>query len=246
MPADRFYIDAPFQDNQTLQLSGSELEHFFVMRIKTGEMIEVVNGRNQLASCEVSQIHKNYAALHVKELYTSKKQKPSIILVQALTKMNKLEYILEKGVELEVTEFWLFPGHHSEIEEISENKKKRLEMLCIAAMKQCGRLDFPKTVFYTSMKEMDFKGDAFFGDTRANAPGLIQTLKKNASKSAILCIGPEKGFHSGEVQMMESKKAKGISLLDTTLRAETAAICAASLTAHYLYLMNSVPNIEPL
>ena len=246
MPADRFYTDALFQEDQTFNLSGSELDHLFVMRIKAGETIEVVNGKNQLATCEIAQITKHQATLHVKELFTSKKQKPSLILVQALTKMNKLEYILEKGVELEVTEFWLFPGYHSELEEISENKKKRLDTLCISAMKQCGRLDLPKIVFYPSLKEMQFTKDAFFGDTRPNAPGLISELQKSASKNAMLFIGPEKGFHKEEIQMMEAKKAKGVSLLDTTLRAETAAICAASLTAHFLYLMNSVPNIEPL
>ena len=246
MPVDRFYLDSLFQEGQTVSLTGDELDHLFVMRKKANDTVELVNGKNQLAICKIEETTKSKASLLIEKLYTSEKKKPSIILAQALPKMPKLELVVEKGVELEVSEFWFFPGMHSEIEEISENKKKRLEMLKIAAMKQCGRLDLPKIVFFPSLDKTPILQEAFFGDINPKAPGLLSSLQKNKAKGAQIFIGPEKGFHEQEIQCMIDRGAMGVCLLDTVLRTETAAICASSLAAHFFYLMNSAPNMEPL
>lgn len=228
MPENRFYIETPFQENEPVELTGDEFHHLQVMRRKSGDEIELVNGRGELAKSTLQEIGKRSARIQVKQIIRMQKKAKKIVLVQAIVRLNALEYIVEKGTELGITEFWLFPATHTEKKELSDHQRKRLQFMSISALKQCGRLDLPPIQEKPPLlKWLPFEGQKFYGDVRKEAP----PFSPNGDADLFFFIGPERGFSDPEVQFMEnSLHAKGVKLHDNILRVDTAAITAAVLS----------------
>lgn len=232
MPHNRYYIDTTFRENGSLILEGEEWHHLTrVLRVKPGEEIELVNGRGKLALGRVIGLNKQDAEIAIEEILQETSPPPALILAQGLTRMNPLEWIVEKGTELGVTSFWLFPGVLSEKEDLSPTQKARLRHLCIAAMKQCGRLDLPEIVLKPPLAAWDAPvGTLFFGDTQKDAPFLRDlSLSKPLREPLLIVIGPEKGLAPKERQVLtDSFFAQGVRLHQNILRAETAPLVALS------------------
>lgn len=226
MPHDRFFSNEPFSKNQIIELKDSEFHHLKVMRIKPNDQIELINGKNQLATASLISIDQKTALLKIENLI-EKKKKNEIILAISFLRQNKLDLILEKATELGVTQFFFFPSKNSELDSLSPNKKERMESILISAIKQSGRLDLPKISILKNIKEFESYGfDFCYGDING---GSFQIT----SKPICFFIGPEKGFTAEEVFLLEnSLKAKSIKLNDNILRSETAAICAATLLSY--------------
>jgi 16S rRNA (uracil1498-N3)-methyltransferase len=227
MPFNRYFLDAPLLAGEKVALTEGEFHHLtHVMRQKAGAPVEIVNGRNLLATAYVEAIERNRAILsirHVEEKISSRKK---VILVQAIPRLSHLEWIVEKGTELNAEAFWLFPSLLSEKKEFSLAQEQRLAHLVIAAMKQCGRLDLPKMHYLPPLAEWETipEGTLFFGDTREEAPLLKHETKQDP---VFIFIGPEKGFHPKELLLLEERfRAKGVKLHDNILRVETAALVA--------------------
>ena len=145
MPHSRFYINSPLLKKSEVILEGEEAHHLQrVMRKKEGELVELVNGCNQLAVAKIAGIEKKGVRLSIQAIKELAAQDFTIILCQAIPRINRLDLIVEKGTELGMHELWLFPAALSEKKDLSLSQLKRLEVISIAAMKQCGRLDLPK------------------------------------------------------------------------------------------------------
>ena len=232
MPHNRYYIDAQLHLNESVTLSGDEWHHLTrVSRSRKGELVELINGKGQLAEASISDLRKNDAELLI-ETVTQKPSPPPLILAQAIPRMNHLEWIIEKGTELGATAFWLFPGNLSEKDTLSPNQLARLKHLSISAMKQCGRLDLPEIILMpplTAWKPL--QGTLLFGDTSEDAPYLWNlSLTKPLPSPVFLFIGPEQGFNSKEVRFMQDTlNAKGVKLHPNILRAETAPLAGLAL-----------------
>lgn len=239
MPAERFFIDACFKKGGILLIKEEEFHHLaHVTRVRAKETIELVNGKGDLATAYVESIEKHHATVCLQTVETTKPPARSLILAQALTRPSRLEYIVEKSVELGITELWLFEGILSE-KKISPSQEKRIHTILISALKQCGRLFLPKLILappLLSWKKDELLATAFFGDTKPEAPSFLSALSKEKSSSYLVVIGPEKGFHAKETLFMEKNlQIQGISLHKNILRADTAAICALSLASAFYY-----------
>ena len=238
MPHNRYYLDKLFQKNDTVVLAEDEFHHLSrVSRAQSGDLIELVNGRGQFAQAHLIELKKHEAKLHLIQVMEEISPKTPLILAQALTRMNHLEWILEKGTELNATAFWLFPGILSEKEQLSETQSARLTHLAISAMKQCGRLDLPSIESKPPLlKWSALPGTLLFGDPREKAPYLWELgLTPPLAPPIVLFIGPESGFDKREDEFLRnSLKAKGMRLHSNTLRAETASLSALSLIQQYL------------
>ncbi len=215
MPDHRFFYDGPLAKGETITLAMEEQKHLLkVMRSQEGDLIEVVNGRGDLAFGIVHDTH-----LFLKKVVSNPTRSNKLILAQALPKLSKLDFIIEKGTELGATDFWLFAGEKSEKKSLSEHQEMRLKKISISALKQCGRLDLPKIQFFSSIKEIPtFEGEAYFGSLKEGAP-VYHPLKN----STLFFVGPEKGFSQKEIAYLETF-AKGVRLHQNILRTETAGI----------------------
>lgn len=224
MPINRFFIDTPFETVALLE--DDEAHHLIsVTRTKVDEIVELVNGRNQLAKAVVKEIKKKAVVLEIQEIKTEAQPPYTFILAQAIPRLNRLDTILEKGTELGMSEIWLFPGERSEKKEINQERSKKI---VINAMKQCGRLDLPKIVLKPTLEKwskQDIIGQAYFGDLSIEAPP-FSNIEEN---KITFFIGPESGLSQRELELLKKMDGKGVKLHPNILRTDTAPLVALSL-----------------
>lgn len=239
MPAERYYIDQPLANNQTVILKDNEFHHLVrVMRVRVGEEIELINGKGLLAFATVQEIQKDRALLSIHKVKVKKSESTKIILAQAIPKPNRLDFIIEKGTELGADEFWLFPSQHSVKKDFSQQQLERLQTQVISAMKQCGRLFIPKVLFKQTFEEaLTIKGSLFFGDVDPAAPLFATQLQKTELQpNVIFYVGPESGFSEKETKLLMDHGALGVKLHENILRTDTAGIVALSVLEQWRLL----------
>lgn len=235
MPHNRFYINAPLKKGDEIFLQDSELHHFRVSRIRLGQNIALINGRGQLAEAILLSIDNKQARLRIEEVIEEQSRAKAIILAQGLSRMEHLEWTVEKGTELGVYSFWLFPGILSEKNTLSENQIKRLNHLILSATKQCGRLDLPSLELKPPLLQWGpLEGTLFYGDPSSDAP-FLWNLSFDPIPPLIFFIGPESGLDPREKQHLNDYlHARGVRLHINTLRTETASLAALSLLQKFI------------
>lgn len=236
MPAERFYCPEELSLGKEYSIKDQEHHHLaHVMRISEGDQIEVVNGNGILALAELKSLNKKEAVFKVINRSFIPPENVKIILAQAVPRMNRLDFILEKGTELGVSEIWLFPGQLSERKALTEQQVLRFKGQVISAMKQCGRLYLPEIKLKKTLTKWDALSDLmFFGDVDFKAPELLEYKDQiNQVERVIFFIGPESGFTKEEEEYLNSWGVKGVSLHRYILRTDTAAIVALTLLSAF-------------
>lgn len=232
MPNDRFYLDSPLSIGQSVVVSGDEAHHLTrVMRARTGDVVELVNGHGVLAEATVGQIERHACYLDVTHSQVEPPHPFQVILAQAIPRLNRLDTIVEKGTELGMNALWLFPGQSSERQELSDQQQKRLKAIAIAAMKQCGRLYLPEIILKPRLNEWEKLGfPAFYGAVEEEVP-LFSTAwaQKTPKRGVFFFVGPEAGFSQAELACLKELGATGVGLHRHTLRTDTAPLVALSL-----------------
>lgn len=231
MPNDRFFTSESLEEGKILLLKDEEHHHLaHVMRLKLDDTLEIINGKGFLALAKLTQLQKKQSLLHIESCKYFPPPTFKLKLAIGLPRFNRLEYLIEKGVELGIDTFLLFPANGSEKESLSENQWQRMEHLATSAIKQCGRVYLPEIIFMPHLCSCE-KGQEkrFYGKVGA-APAFHQELFSHPSKEdRLFFIGPEKGFDEQEIAILENTlHAKGVSLSQEVLRVDTAAIAAAA------------------
>lgn len=238
MPAERYYSSNSLVLGSTFDLIDVEFHHLVhVMRAKAGDSIEIIDGSGTLAVGEILAIEKKKAIISIKTSEASVKSPISIILAQALPRLNRLDFILEKGTELGATELWLFPGDRSERKELSDHQLERYQSVTIAASKQSGRLFVPKIALKPALKHWEKPTSTlFFGDVSPQAMPFRHLFNQATPTEMIFFIGPESGFSDAEETILKGWQAEGIHLHPNILRTDTAGIAALSLMSCWAQL----------
>lgn len=233
MPKERHYIPEELSLAQEVSLEGTEFHHLVnVMRCGVGASIELINGLGVCTQAKITRIEKKRATLVVEALFSEEKTPDCLILAQAIPKLNRLDFIIEKGTELGMSALWLFPGDHCEKRDLSVTQLERLNHLAIAAMKQCGRLYLPEILVLPPLSAWKpFSFPFYFGSLVPEAPPLIQLLQGETSQTVLFCVGPEGGLSAAEEKTLCGIGAIGTKLGKHILRTETAAIAAITLMA---------------
>lgn len=237
MPANRFFTNSPLALGHTIQIEGPEFHHLVhVMRARPGDIIEVVNGQGSLAEAIIRSVEKKCVLIEISALEQTPLPSFQIILAQAMPRHSKLDFIVEKGTELGMTQLWLFPAAHSEKKTYLNQQIDRMKMTTIAAMKQSGRLDLPTIEIRPELKKWSsLPFPAFFGDTSPSAPPFRNAWKESPPKEGVIFfIGPESGFNSQELVLLQKLGAQGVKLHENILRTETASLAALTLISHSL------------
>lgn len=245
MPSERFFLEHSFKAQECQELTGAEFHHLaHVMRAHKGDAVELINGKGALAQATVEQLKKDKALLRIIQVDQQPESPCRFILAQAIPKANRLDLILEKGTELGVDCFWLFPGVHSLKKECYPNQIERARVVTISAMKQCGRLYLPSIEMRPPIDQWNPLNDktAFFGDLDKQAPLFEKSLRKASpfSSPIVFITGPEGGFSAEEEQSLRDLGAIGVKLHANVLRTETASLMAVSLMTHLCTSFESV------
>ncbi|MBM3207116.1 MAG: 16S rRNA (uracil(1498)-N(3))-methyltransferase [Chlamydiae bacterium] len=237
MPNDRFYVNEDLIDQSTLFITDQELHHLqYVMRIKEGEEIEVINGKGKLGKAIVNRFHKQKAEITINNVLIEEKPQYPLILAQGLPRLARLEYIVEKATELGVTEIWLFPAVHTEKKDLSPSQMQRMQQILISSIKQCGRLYLPEIKFMPPLNKWEVLDlCCLFGDTQEESLSILSVLIEKKQKDILWMVGPERGLCPSETAILKSKlKFIGVTLNHNILRTDTAAIAGLSVISAQL------------
>jgi 16S rRNA (uracil1498-N3)-methyltransferase len=160
-------------------------------------------------------------------------------LVQAMPKSEKMEYLIQKAVELGVSEIRPVVSRRSVpvVKDLRWQKRQRWEKIVSAAVAQSGRTVLPRLADPENWR--DYLSGEVQADVklicRETAPQLEDVLKPvSALASVIVAVGPEGGWEEEEVALARRKGFVPVSLGPRTLRSETAGIVALSLL-QYLF-----------
>ena len=216
-------------------LNEEESKHCIrVLRLKIGDIIYLTDGQGDLYKTEL--IDEQPKRCSVKILGTKKefgKKFFSIHMAVAPTKnINRYEWFLEKATEIGVNEIIPLICKHSERKEVKIN---RLEKVVMSALKQSLKAYLPKLsepFKFNQFIKQPFAGQKFIAYCEGN-PELLKNLY-HPKNDALILIGPEGDFSPEEIDLAISEGFIPVSLGNSRLRTETAAIAAC----HTINLLN--------
>lgn len=216
-------------------LNEEESKHCIrVLRLKIGDIIYLTDGNGNLHKTELVADHPKRCT--VKILETKKeygKRSFSIHMAVAPTKsIDRYEWFLEKATEIGIDRITPIICEHSERKEVKIN---RLEKVVISALKQSLKAYLPKLSGIVKLNHFinqPFEGQKFIAYCEGE-PQLLKNLYKPQNDVLIL-IGPEGDFSPDEVEQAMKKGFVPVSLGNSRLRTETAAIAAC----HAINLLN--------
>ncbi|MFA6074299.1 MAG: RsmE family RNA methyltransferase [Negativicutes bacterium] len=230
----RIVINDKISDN--FILAGAKAHHLArVLRIKPGELLSVVDCDGSTAIVEVAEVQADAVAVKVVNFASSSCEPHSQVnLVLALLKNDKLDWIIQKAVELGVYEIALFNARNSVSKPDGDSMAKkliRLEKIAAAATEQCGRSLIPR-IFYepkltTALAGLTGAPAIFALHEGELAQSLREQLRKIDNSSVALIIGPEGGLVDDELSCVQQLVTAGLG--PRVLRAETAALAALTI-----------------
>ncbi|MDR5590321.1 16S rRNA (uracil(1498)-N(3))-methyltransferase [Christiangramia sp. SM2212] len=203
-----------------------------VLRKKEGDLLNITNGKGLLFSAEIIQADIKQCV--VKILSFEKQAPPPYYLhmIVAPTKMNdRYEWFLEKAMEIGVHEITPVICDHSERKVV---KLERYERVLLSAMKQSLHLSFPvlnEPVNFNELMDRDLEGAKMIAHCEDVAEKPYLQKKVYSSQKVNILIGPEGDFSPEEIELALKNKWDQISLGDSRLRTETAAIVACHTVA---------------
>ena len=224
-------------------LDGDNYNHIKnVLRMKIGEQIIISDGVKNSLTEIVEFTDQEVKAKVITENYINTELPVKITLFQGLPKVDKLEFIIQKAVELGVYE--IFPvSMKRSVVKIEENKKQsklaRWQAISESAGKQCKRTIIPQIPDVVSLnKAIDICKDYDLiivpYEDKNGMTTTLETLKLIKSDMKIaLFIGPEGGFDQKEIDDLINCGAKIVSLGKRILRTETASLTALSMIMLY-------------
>lgn len=221
----------PSLDNSFKQFffSAEESKHIAkVLRKKEGDILHITNGRGYLFEAKILVADPKKCKAQIVSEDKTIPRRYKLHLVVAPTKMNdRYEWFLEKATEIGVDEITPIICERSERKTI---KLERMERVVQSAMKQSLQTFLPKLnppITYKAFLKQESKGLKFIAHCDE---GEKMELKRRvaADKDITILIGPEGDFSTSEIALAFEKGFVPISLGNTRLRTETAAIVACS------------------
>ncbi|TNE69279.1 16S rRNA (uracil(1498)-N(3))-methyltransferase [bacterium] len=235
-PDELFYSTSISLESAQIVLEGQEAIHCAkVLRKKVGDTIWVCDGKYHQYKTRIRHISKNEVFTEISDTLrfdANESDSYPILVIGKLKNKERLEWLIEKAVELGVAEIHLVS---SERTERSYLKLERLEAIAVAAMKQSKRVFLPQIIDAHSIEEtINAFGEAIpILIAHEKVSGRID-LGQIISKRCVLVVGPEGGFTDAEIEYLSSfPQSSTISLGEWRLRAETAAIHLLSLASFF-------------
>ena len=245
----KFFISQEQIDGNNLKIKGKDVNHIRnVLRKKINDEITVCNIDNQKDYlCTINELEKEYInCTIVAELEKNVESNVKLTILQGLPKADKMELIIQKSVELGVTEIIPIEMKRCVVKLQEKDKIKKVQRwqkISEVASKQCGRNIIPKIGQVISLKNIcnlidnyDIVLVAYENEKEKSIKQILQEIKNNYSKEikiAVL-IGPEGGIAPEEVEALTVSGAMTMSLGKRILRTETVALNVASIIMYEL------------
>lgn len=232
----RFFLTEPFAD--TMQIKGPDAHHItHVLRMKVGEALQIVSLDQVAAVMKITGFQDKAVSITLDhKLELNHEPDVKVTLIQGLPKQDKLEWVIQKAIELGVTEIRPAVMAHSVVRldpQRAAKKTERWQKIAEAAAKQSKR-DIIPVVYPPEKLETILRGSTAdlklmpyeVEDTR----GIRAELAAHKEvRSVAFVIGPEGGIAKDEYTLARELGFISVSLGPRIMRTETAAL--AALTA---------------
>ncbi len=241
----RFFTSSDLIGGEYLTVEGADVHHIRnVLRMKAGEDIEAVDENGLVYTCRIETLEKNVITARILFSEPAETELPSrVILYMGLPKFEKMELIIQKAVELGVSEVVPVKTARCVVkldEKRSATKLERWKGIAEAAAKQSKRGIIPTVRGVMSFKEALTEASKLDHSIipYEKAEGIessrqaIENVKPGESVG--IFIGPEGGFEVSEVEDAIASGAESITLGKRILRCETAAITVLSILMFHL------------
>ncbi|MDO5980293.1 16S rRNA (uracil(1498)-N(3))-methyltransferase [Flavivirga spongiicola] len=227
-----FYNPDITKNTEQFSFPKEESKHIVkVLRKNVGDILHITNGHGWLFTAEIAipNINKCTAIMVSKSLQP--KRDYHLHLAVAPTKMNdRYEWFLEKATEIGIDSITPIICDHSERKVI---KPERFERILQSAMKQSLNCYLPKlndAITFKAFLKQGFNGGLFIAHCEeTDRTSLKESLKPK--QDITILIGPEGDFSVKEIEQALLNNFNPVTLGNTRLRTETAAIVACHSVA---------------
>ncbi len=229
----RFFVDSV---SEITTIAGEEFTHAVsVLRIKENEDIIICDNSGIEYFAKINKINKrDFTATVYNKKQSETEPKNKVTLIAGYLKGDKTELIVQKAVELGVSEIVVFSSQFSSAY-INDNKLARLNRVSVEASKQCGRAIAPKVSYAENFSKAIECGvgakNKLFACEFAEKN---QADFKSLSGETAIVVGSEGGFSQEEYKQALDSGYITIYLGKRILRAETAAIALTAIVMHSL------------
>ena len=240
----KFFIDRGSISSEGIRITGEDVVHIKkVLRLKCGDTIVLCDGAGHDYNVSIERFEQDSVLTKVLSSVPNHREPPvSISLFQGIPKSDKMDYIIQKSVELGITRIVPVMTERTivriENAKDAENKVSRWQRISLEAAKQCNRgvvprVEFPVT-YETALKQMQDSSLSIMPYEKETGSRLRDCLEKYETGDVSVFIGPEGGFSEKEAESALASGMRTVSLGPRILRTETAGIMVLSILMYVL------------
>ncbi|MCA1926093.1 MAG: 16S rRNA (uracil(1498)-N(3))-methyltransferase [Thiobacillus sp.] len=231
MPAPRFYLDLPLACGARFTLPPGPARHAArALRLSEGSPVTLFNGCGGEYEARIDRIHKDEVAVSIAaHRAVERESRLRVVLAQGISSGERMDYTLQKAVELGVAAIQPLATRRSVVKLAGERSDRRVahwQGVVASACEQCGRNRLPPVSPPLALA-------TWLGN---QTPGRLLFLSPHAKRRFadlpppdgldILIAGPEGGFEADELAALDAARAIPVRLGQRVLRTETAALAA--------------------
>lgn len=232
LTSERLFVDCPLAAGARVPLSEDQAHYLLnVLRMTAGALVLVFNGRDGEWQAEVADVKKRSAVLIVAHQTRPQLDGPNIDYLFAPLKRSRLDYMVQKAVEMGVARLAPVLTRRTVAERVN---LERMRANAIEAAEQCGVLRVPDICVPLPLDKVLAGWDAsrrlIFCDEDASLKDPVATLDAITPGPLAVLIGPEGGFDPSERAVLHAQPyVTAMSLGPRIMRADTAAVAALAL-----------------
>ncbi len=230
--AERLFVRDDLAAGVTILCSEAQTHYLMtVLRLKVADELYVFNGRDGEWLVKIAQSRKKSCVLEALHQVRPQQDGPDIDYLFAPLKRARLDYMVQKAVEMGVARLRPIFTHYTNVQRINLD---RMRANVIEAAEQCGILRLPDVFepvrFEMAMSSLASDRTLIFCDEDADVSDPIVQLSKVKRGPLAVLIGPEGGFSPDERSSLHHRpRVVRLSLGPRIMRADTAAVAALAL-----------------
>jgi 16S rRNA (uracil1498-N3)-methyltransferase len=232
MPTPRFYCPIPLEPGERVSLSTNAATHACrVLRLQSGDAVVLFNGDGRDYVCRLAEVGKNSASADVLSHGDVERESPlRVALAQAISAGDRMDFTIQKAVELGVTSIQPIASRRSVVKLAGERADKRREhwqSVANAACEQSGRAFVPQVAAPLTLANW-LAALPPHALRLTLSPVATPTLPQLPRPDGEICllIGPEGGLSNEEIELAAAHGFTPVRLGQRILRTETAALAA--------------------
>ena len=241
----RFFVRPEQIRDGNIEITGDDVHHIRqVLRMRPGEEVLVSSGDDWEYTCRITALEDERVSAQILDVQKPGRELTSrLYLFQCIPKGDKMEWIVQKAVELGAYSIVPFAAKRSVVkldEKKAAKKQARWQAIAKGAAEQSGRGIVPE------VRDVRTFGEALKTAAELDVilipyeleEGMRETVRVIESivpgQSVGIFIGPEGGFEEEEVELAKAAGAHPVTLGKRILRTETAGPAALSILMYYL------------